>query len=326
MKGLWPHSTRSAQRYRQDRHRGFRARPRAIWGRTHLHRRNVRDVLRKRGVPVREVAEVTGFPGDAGRPRENHPSHASPAASSRCAPSRITCERIDEHEIPPHRHGGGESLRSSRRSPRSRRQRGRTDREHRHRRTDDDPRGGEELSGCGRRGFARGLSGRPQELHAPAATLARNTHWELAKKAFATDRRVRSRHQHAPGAIVSSTGLRDATLGRAAILDIHARGRCRSATARIRTSMPRCIRSSRGGIAGAEQLHGKELSYNNLVDLDAAWQLIQEFDEPGLGGDQTHQSVRLRRARDARGKLPARVRSRSGVRFRRRAGVQSRTG
>jgi phosphoribosylaminoimidazolecarboxamide formyltransferase/IMP cyclohydrolase len=36
----------------------------------------------------------------------------------------------------------------------------------------------------------------------------------------------------------------------------------------------------KGGIAGAEQLHGKELSYNNLVDLDAAWHLIQEFDNP----------------------------------------------
>jgi phosphoribosylaminoimidazolecarboxamide formyltransferase / IMP cyclohydrolase len=34
------------------------------------------------------------------------------------------------------------------------------------------------------------------------------------------------------------------------------------------------------GIAGAEQLHGKELSYNNLVDLDAAWQLAQEFERP----------------------------------------------
>jgi phosphoribosylaminoimidazolecarboxamide formyltransferase / IMP cyclohydrolase len=37
---------------------------------------------------------------------------------------------------------------------------------------------------------------------------------------------------------------------------------------------------NRGGIAGAEQLHGKELSYNNLVDLDAAWQLAQEFEAP----------------------------------------------
>jgi phosphoribosylaminoimidazolecarboxamide formyltransferase/IMP cyclohydrolase len=35
-----------------------------------------------------------------------------------------------------------------------------------------------------------------------------------------------------------------------------------------------------GGIAAAEQLQGKELSYNNLVDLDAAWQLIAEFDRP----------------------------------------------
>jgi len=34
------------------------------------------------------------------------------------------------------------------------------------------------------------------------------------------------------------------------------------------------------GAAGAEQLHGKELSYNNLVDVDACWALIQEFDEP----------------------------------------------
>lgn len=38
--------------------------------------------------------------------------------------------------------------------------------------------------------------------------------------------------------------------------------------------------SSTHGIAGAEQLHGKELSYNNLVDLDAAWQLVSEFTAP----------------------------------------------
>jgi len=34
------------------------------------------------------------------------------------------------------------------------------------------------------------------------------------------------------------------------------------------------------GVAGAEQLQGKELSYNNLVDLDAAWQLVCEFSSP----------------------------------------------
>src|SRR6185437_5471740 len=36
------------------------------------------------------------------------------------------------------------------------------------------------------------------------------------------------------------------------------------------------------GIAGAEQLQGKELSYNNLVDLDAAWQLASEFSGPAV--------------------------------------------
>ncbi len=34
------------------------------------------------------------------------------------------------------------------------------------------------------------------------------------------------------------------------------------------------------GLAGAEQLQGKELSYNNLVDLDAALHLVQEFANP----------------------------------------------
>ncbi len=35
-----------------------------------------------------------------------------------------------------------------------------------------------------------------------------------------------------------------------------------------------------GGLAAARQLHGKELSYNNLVDLQAAWDLVTEFDGP----------------------------------------------
>ncbi len=34
------------------------------------------------------------------------------------------------------------------------------------------------------------------------------------------------------------------------------------------------------GVANAAQLQGKELSYNNIVDLEAAWELAQEFQEP----------------------------------------------
>ena len=36
---------------------------------------------------------------------------------------------------------------------------------------------------------------------------------------------------------------------------------------------------SGAGIANGRQLQGKELSYNNIVDLQAAWDLAQEFDE-----------------------------------------------
>jgi phosphoribosylaminoimidazolecarboxamide formyltransferase / IMP cyclohydrolase len=34
------------------------------------------------------------------------------------------------------------------------------------------------------------------------------------------------------------------------------------------------------GLAGARQFQGKDLSYNNIVDLDAAWSLAQEFGDP----------------------------------------------
>ncbi len=37
-----------------------------------------------------------------------------------------------------------------------------------------------------------------------------------------------------------------------------------------------------GGLAGAEQLHGKEMSYNNYVDTDAARRAAYDFDEPAV--------------------------------------------
>jgi phosphoribosylaminoimidazolecarboxamide formyltransferase / IMP cyclohydrolase len=37
----------------------------------------------------------------------------------------------------------------------------------------------------------------------------------------------------------------------------------------------------RSGLAAAEQLQGKELSYNNILDTDAAWKLALELDGPG---------------------------------------------
>ena len=38
--------------------------------------------------------------------------------------------------------------------------------------------------------------------------------------------------------------------------------------------------SKPGSLARAEQLHGKELSHNNILDVDACWTAVREFDEP----------------------------------------------
>lgn len=39
---------------------------------------------------------------------------------------------------------------------------------------------------------------------------------------------------------------------------------------------------ARRGVAGARQLGGKELSFNNLLDTHAAWSLVAEFDTPAV--------------------------------------------
>ena len=41
-------------------------------------------------------------------------------------------------------------------------------------------------------------------------------------------------------------------------------------------------RHGRGGLAAAEQLHGKEMSYNNYVDADAARRAAYDFDDPAV--------------------------------------------
>jgi len=47
-----------------------------------------------------------------------------------------------------------------------------------------------------------------------------------------------------------------------------------------RGALYRRVSEPPSGVASAEMLHGKELSYNNLLDSDAAWNLVLEFDRP----------------------------------------------
>ena len=83
---------------------------------------------------------------------------------------------------------------------------------------------------------------------------------------------------------------------------------------------------SGSGVANGRQIQGKELSYNNIVDLQAAWDLAQEFDADSLHHHQTHQPVRHRHRQDPRRGLQESSGMRSGLSFRRRDRGESRSG
>ena len=67
---------------------------------------------------------------------------------------------------------------------------------------------------------------------------------------------------------------------------------------------------TRFGVATAEQLQGKELSYNNIADTDAAYELVAEFgtNATRLRDHQARQPVR-RRGRHHRSRMPTSARS-----------------
>jgi phosphoribosylaminoimidazolecarboxamide formyltransferase/IMP cyclohydrolase len=115
-----------------------------------------------------------------------------------------------------------------------------------------------------------------EELTANDGKLSKPTRWKLAKAAFATT----AAYDSAIASTLEGLDLADAP----------------PPTLRISTTLKNPLRygenphqsaalysdGSALGIANAEQLHGKELSYNNLVDLDACWNLVTEFDETAV--------------------------------------------
>ena len=116
------------------------------------------------------------------------------------------------------------------------------------------------------------------EMSGNDGALSAKTHWRLAQEAFshtaAYDSAVAARLARIDA---EGTDVPDEV---PAVLRVCAR---RSATLRYGENphqQAALYNFANTGVAGGEQLHGKELSYNNLVDLDAAWQLVQEFDSP----------------------------------------------
>jgi phosphoribosylaminoimidazolecarboxamide formyltransferase/IMP cyclohydrolase len=118
-----------------------------------------------------------------------------------------------------------------------------------------------------------------EELQA-TGKLSRETKWRLAVAAFQTtaayDRAISNRLAQVNLAEPEErvTELLPATL------DIRASRRMSLRYGENPHQQAALYSTGAPGIAGAEQLHGKELSYNNLVDLDACWQLVCEFSGP----------------------------------------------
>lgn len=113
-----------------------------------------------------------------------------------------------------------------------------------------------------------------EELHERDG-LCEATLWGLAKKAFA----LTAAYDRAISARLARVGVEDES-GLPAFLDIRAPRALDLRYGENPHQKAALYTNRQGGIASAEQLQGKELSYNNLVDLDAAWQLIREFDQP----------------------------------------------
>ena len=121
-----------------------------------------------------------------------------------------------------------------------------------------------------------------EELQASGGSLSADTHWRLAKAAFARtaayDRAITTRLDR----IVSEHGeLVDRTEEPLpARLDVLAPRTLPLRYGENPHQQAALYATGAGGVASGKQHQGKELSYNNLVDLDAAWQLILEFSDP----------------------------------------------
>ncbi len=119
------------------------------------------------------------------------------------------------------------------------------------------------------------------EMRASAGSLSLRTHWNLARKAFA----LTARYDAAITARLASiectdAGFTDQPSDLPAALHVLLPRRQELRYGENPHQKAALYAQGSEGIANGTQLHGKELSFNNLVDLDAAWQLVCEFAGP----------------------------------------------
>jgi phosphoribosylaminoimidazolecarboxamide formyltransferase/IMP cyclohydrolase len=234
-------------------------------------------LLRDNQIPVREVADVTGFPEMLdGRVKTIHPRIAGGILAVRENPEHMRA--LAEHGIPPIQMVVVNLYQFWKFANKP----GVT----REELIENIDIGGPTMIRAAAKNFQDvAIVVGPQQYEPIMAELTQNgggltaaTHWHLAQQAFL--------HTAAYDQAVSTR-----------LLEVDAAGKTIPAErlpAALQISAPRAMVLRYGenphqqaalyklgntGVAGAEQLHGKELSYNNLVDLDAAWLLVQEFSE-----------------------------------------------
>ena len=234
-----------------------------------------RKALADAGLTVRDVAEVTGFPEMLdGRVKTLHPHVHGGILAVRDNP---------EHAAVLKQHGIGRSTWSSaicipsrRPSPGPAHAR-RDHREHRHRRSDAGPRRRQELSRRGRRHRSRPVRRRAGgNAAAPRRSVAGDAR-TAGGGGVRPHRRLRPGHQRLLRWPCSAAmpGRPLWTFIGSSSLDLrYGENPHQKAAFYID---PTCRRAC---VAAAEVLHGKELSFNNILDLDSALNLVREFGQP----------------------------------------------
>jgi phosphoribosylaminoimidazolecarboxamide formyltransferase/IMP cyclohydrolase len=127
-----------------------------------------------------------------------------------------------------------------------------------------------------------------EELAASGGSLGRATRWRLAKSAFA----VTAAYDTGIATTLESIAA-PAPHGEPAVFDSEAIPPAIRVIDPLKTVLrygenphqkaALYVDGSGRGVAAAKQLQGKELSYNNIVDLDACWELVSEFDAQDAG-------------------------------------------
>ena len=122
-----------------------------------------------------------------------------------------------------------------------------------------------------------------EELTVNAGSLTRATRWRLAKAAFAvtaaydagiatTLESIAEPVAHGEPAVFDTEAMPQAVRVIEPLKTVLRYGENPHQKAALYEDGSGC------GVASAKQLQGKDLSYNNLVDLDACWELVGEFD------------------------------------------------